>query len=288
MTKMIHTRQGALAYLAAPFLVFGLLAAMLLFGVSSPFHAGVMAAYLPEFLLLTAWMAFALPAMGVLVRWLFLRATGQRRLTGWKLLILLPAALLMWFPAALLCLPMYLLNLYWLLRGRYPVGQHIRWKPILILAAVLVGISAAGSLSEHFRRSWPAPTAAESFRRYEPEAAILAEVPQGEDAVLIISQSASGVFARDDRGWTLRTPYQTTYGALAEDTALYAVCRNPEEGADVVVINLVSSAGQPLSQPRDSAGSAFTLNAVPLGPNTICTWYAIVDVDVPGYTVAIE
>lgn len=287
MNKLIRTRQGAVAYAAAPILVFALLGVMLLFGRSSPFSASLLADYQPVFLLLTVWMAFALPAMGVLARWLFLRMTGRRRLSGWTLLLMLPAALLMWFPAALLCLPLYLLNLLRLIRRRYPDGPPIRWQPILLLAAVLVGLSAASSLWESYRLSQPMPTAAEAFQRVAPDAQILAELPQGEDAVLIISQSASGVFARDERGWTLRTPYQSTRGEVSGATAAACIiCRNPEAGDDVVCITAMSPGDPP--QPRDTLGSEFILQATPLGPNTLCIWYAVVDVDVPGYAVTLE
>ena len=288
MTKLIRTRQGALAYFGAPLLAFATLSLMLLSGVSSPFHAGMLAQHMPAFLILMAWMALALPAFAVLVRWVFLRLSGQRPLTGWRLVLMLPAALVMWIPAALLCLPMYLLNLIALFCGRYPAGQPIRWMPLLLIAAALVGFSAVSGWAEQYRRTSPAPTAAESFLRYSPDAQILAELPQGEDAVLIVANDCAGVFARDARGWTLRTPYRTTVADMGDAPAMGFICLNPEEGADVICITAVYGADRPTPRPRDTAGSAFILHTAPLGPNVLCTWYAIADAEAPGYAVTFE
>ena len=288
MPRLIRTRQGSVAYAVAPPIVFGLLVTMLLFGSASPFSASVLVEWQTVFLLLTAWMAFALPALGVLARDFVLRRLSGRTL-DWHRLLLLPMVVLLWFPAALLCLPMYAVNLVCLARRRYPEGQSIRWRPLLLLAAVLVCLSAVIGLSERRHRSQPAPTAAEAFSRYAPETPILAEIPRGEDAVLLIALDGAGVFVRQEAGWVLDTPYQNSDDVLPGAAVMRRVCRNPEGGEDVVLLRTVHAEdGQP-PQPRDTAGSAFVLvSSAPLGFATEYAWYTIVDADAPDYAVTME
>ena len=286
MHRLIRTRNGGVAYVFAPWGVLLLLVAALCLGVKNPFSAA------PDwrsvmFMAPTALMAFALPALIVLARWCLVYFCGGRDPRGVQCLLCIPAALVMWIPAGLLCLPLYALNLVCLARRRYPAGPPLRWKPVVFLILAIFAIGTLNTVQENHRRSQPTPTALEAYGLYVPGARVLAEIPQGEDATLIISESGSGVFARTADGWILRTPYQTDVQLISDVHAV--ICRNPAAGEDVVILSRMSWDSLPATAaPTDTAGSVFTVHTEAAGPATRYVWYAIVDVDVPGYDLALE
>ena len=287
---LIRTRQGACAYLIAPLLLFLLFFSLLLTGVSHPFGANLFVDFLPAIILLMALMAFALPALAVLTRWGVAHVFGTGRPGLGMALAYIPAALLMWIPAAVSGIPLWLWTLVSLLRRRYPVGQPLRLTPVLVVLAVILvwGLCATGY--ESWRCSQPAATAEAAYRLYNPDAAILAQLANGEDEMLIISMSGSGVFARSEKGWTLKTAYQTDLQHLMslDGSGSMVICRNPDGGEDVVIVTLIRWKEDEKVVPEDTAGSVFIEDSQDLGFAVSCTYYALVDADAPDYTVTLK
>lgn len=288
MQKLIYTRQGAVAYAIAPLFILLFLAALLLFGTGSPFSGPGFLLDWPVVFILMALMSFALGAVAVLGRWCVSRWLGAHTSGGLRVMYTVLGIFLMWIPAVIVCLPMYVMNLIALVRGRYPQGQPIRWQPVLLVAALIFGYAGVSGMMERQRRSQPMPSAAEAYHLYAPDAEILAELPLGEDSVLIISQSGSGEFARTADGWTLSVPYANHTSVLPESAASLTICRNPADGQDVVILSTMGHSGRPAPEPCDSAGSAFTEIVESVGFATYYTWYALTDADAPGYTVTFE
>jgi len=288
MRKLIFTRQGALAYAAAPPALFLLFLVSMAFMTPGPFTIGSPVEYLPQLLIPMALMAFALPALCVLTRWCAMRLCGGHAPAGVQVLLIIPAAVLMWIPSAVVSIPLWLLNLVWLMQGRYPTGRPLRWQPVAVLVAVVFLIGGIGTAMEQHRRSQPAATPSDAFHVYAPDAAILAEIPQGEDTVLIISASGSGLSVLEADGWHFRVPYENRLEVLEGTAATLKICHNPAGEEDVVILQAVRMDRDAPLQPCDTAGSLFTEFTTDLGIAASMTWYAIVDADAPGYAVTLE
>lgn len=287
MKKLITTRQGAVAYAVSPLIFMALFLVVLLLVQPGPFTPPILEAEMPMLLIPVALASIALPTLYVLCNWAFRRILpGKSGVVQLLLVILL--TLLMWIPTGMLCVPLWIANLVCLARGRYPDGQPFPWKRGLLAVPFVVMIVILLSASNQQEKP-PMPTAAEAFRQHMPQVDILAEIPLAEDAVLIISESGSGEFARTAEGWILRTAYTNELRTLPEYAASLVIGRNPAEGgADVVILNRAAQSDQPTPQPRDTAGSTFAVQTESLGPAVFYTWYAVVDADVPGYAVTFE
>lgn len=78
MEKLIFTRQGAAAYVAAPLCVFLLLVTLMQFAMADPFDTDTFTGWQPMIVVLMAVMAFALSVLPLLTRWFVLRLTSGR------------------------------------------------------------------------------------------------------------------------------------------------------------------------------------------------------------------
>lgn len=299
MTKLIQTRRGAVVYaVAAP--VLALLLSLLLRVEESnalvyvnPFMD--MAAYRPSFLAMVVWMAFSLCTWAVLARWIVRRQIERHGRAGVVALLLV---LLMWFPAALGAPVIYVLNLVGLVRGKYPAipWAKLRWQRLLplgvlvLVVALMIGLSA----SDRAQQNAPAPTAEEAFLRQAQSASILAQIPQEDGSVLMISLGACGVVEETADGWVLREAYKSRNEIISNgESAAHAwISRSQTGETDVVVVWKIAFASHDSAKaavpPRDSAGSEFLLVTQAEGFATSYYYYALVDADAPGYELYLE
>lgn len=288
MTKLILTRCGAFVYaVAAPMLALLLcLLFMIVEGDGSPFVD--MAAWRPIFLVLVVWMAIGLCTWAVLASRVCRRQADRSGRGGAMSLLWM---LLMWFPAAAGAPVLYVWNLIWLVRGRYPVvpwPRH-RWYRFAAVGVLLMVLLVALAASGGVRSITPAATAEAAFRSHAQETDILARIPQEDGSVLMIAYDACGVVEETADGWVLREACRAQYKAFPGDIANVHACFNRSQTGreDVVVVCKTALSGvehdMAAVPPRDSAGSAFTPVKVENGWITSYYYYAFVDVDAPGY-----
>lgn len=297
MTKLIHTRRGAILYaVAAPILA----ALLMLIPLAEPGNPFVQAdpfmdaaANRPIFLALAAWMGFALCTWIVLVHWKMMRIRQDGK--PGKILRAVALALLMWFPAALGAPVLYVLSLVSLLRGQYPVRPWRMSLPqVLLPAALLLAVFLIASAANQARLTGPAPTPEQVLLPRAENLQVLARLPQEDGSLLMITFGACGVVEETAEGWVLREAYKATLQHVTdgENGAHAYVHRSQTDSTDVVVVWKVGfpgdDTGRAARPPRDSAGSAFT--AVTEG-NAFATeyyYYALTDADAPGYELWLE
>lgn len=282
MTRLIKTRCGAVLYaVVTPLIPLLLVMPMFMPGSaviwSNPFNPLPFGR--PVLLGLAAYMGFALCAWAVLIGWRCRSRKGRNMLvTGLQ-------CLLLWFTAVPGALVLYLLNLLWLLRGKYPdrpwsSRQWVRMIPVgcAVVILLLAGIKQVDRA--------PAATPEEVFRQYRITSPILAQLPQEDGSVLLISFDGCGIVAQEEEGWLLREAWQKETSVLehGQYSEFTCISRSTTGDMDAVVVMRVAAplvdAALPDMPPRDSVGSAFVHTAA---DETTSYYYTLVDVDTPGY-----
>lgn len=297
MTKLIQTRRGAVLYaVTAPLLA----ALLMLIPLAEPGNPFVSvnpfmdaAAHRPVLLTLAAWMGFALCTWVVLVRWIVGRIRQDGKLHQGCRTVLF--ALLMWIPAALGAPVLYVLNLVWLLRGKYPVRSwRLSLPHVLLPAALLLAVFLIAAAANQARLTAPAQTPEMALLPGAENPQVLATLPQEDGSLLLITFGECGVVEETAEGWVLREAYKASHRLVTdgENSAHAYICRSQTGDTDVVVVWKVGFHGDETERaacpPRDSAGSDFI--AVAAG-NVVATeyyYYALVDADVPGYELWLE
>lgn len=297
MTKLIQTRRGAVLYaVVAPILA----ALLMLIPLAEPGNPFVqvdpfmdVAANRPIFLALAAWMGFALCTWIVLVRWIVerIRQDGKPN----KGIRAVAFALLMWIPAALGAPVIYVLNLIALLRGQYPVRPWRLSLPQVILpAALLLAIFLISSAANQAQLTGPAPTPEQALQPRAKNPQVLAKLPQEDGSLLLISFGACGVVEETPEGWVLREAYKATLQHVTDgENGAHAYTHRSQTGdTDVVVVWKAAFPGDDTGRaerpPRDSAGSVFTAVTEENAFVTEYYYYALTDVDAPGYELRLE
>lgn len=287
MTKLLHTRRGAILYaVAAPVLALALCLLLSLAPYPLP----------PVFLFLAAWMAFGLCAWGLLIRWAVRRMFARHGAGLATCLLALPLAMLMWFPAVFGGPFLYLWSFSCLIKGRYPdySWNHMQRRRTLTVTGALLLLMTILLISNMLKHRVPAASPEEAYRRSVSTAGIIEALPLEDGSVLVIGLDGCAVIEGTSGGWTLREIYPAT-ALVLEDGAkpIHAsICRNPSGETDVVTVWKAVFAGDDPSQgstpPRDSAGSAFLCVTDESPFVTSYLYYTFVDADVDGYTLYAE
>ena len=297
MPKLIRTRRGAVLYAVIAPILAALLLLIPMAEAGNPFvyvdPYMDTAANRPIFLALAAWMGFALCTWIVLVRWIVerIRQDGKPN----KGIRAVAFALLMWIPAALGALVIYVLNLVALLRGQYPVRPWRLSLPQVILpAALLLAIFLISSAADQAQLTGPASTPEQALLPRAKGPQVLAKLPQEDGSLLLISFGACGVVEETPGGWVLREAYKATLQHVTDgENGAHAYTHRSQTGdTDAVVVWKGAFPGDDTGwaerPPRDSAGSVFTAVTEENAFVTEYYYYALTDADAPGYELRLE
>lgn len=294
MHKLIKTRQGAILYaIAAPILA-GL---FLILGSASgfwrPWDAGL--------ILISLLMGFGICALILLLRWVRERLSLLVSIAGLNVFLTVLALFPVWVVSVVVGVPLWGINLIYLFRDKYPRAtvSIVRWWVFLIpvamfAAALLIG---EGQKVMEIRNSAPDATPAEAFGNYRPEEAVLAELPMGDESVLVLSdkQTVCRMVQEGDL-WQIAEVYRETGIPIESDTAVVASCSRGSGELEVVWVwkqefvlpefihdnGVNAGASMP---PRDTAGSEFMHFQLEDQVGTTHYYVTLVDVDASGYVL---